>query len=445
MWFRWSSSVGTPLRSPGGGTKRWAKCAATGIGMALLPFMVLALVTDVPAQASGATLYAYTSGTGTVCTAPSTVASSECTLTEALNLAAATTGDTIDLEVPGTTATYDGNWALTATAVTIQPASDISNPILNGSGFTGAVFSLANVNLTLDNLTIENGHNTSAGPSGPSLGGAIDTYGGTVTISGCTFTNQADYGGAINNANGDWSSVTFATVTGTVVVAGSTFTNNSAVLGSGGAIDNAGAGGHGTLNVTDSTFTSNSANGTSAIQGDGGAIDNGDESGSTGALMRDDVDLQPKRSRQGRWRHRQWGRWRQWDGRRKPRRHTLVLCLQQCRQWRCYRQRRQRRHAAASRLGVRLRHEHCHFEGGAIATDRQRRDQQHRHRRQVQRSSRTPPRQRAMAAPSNDSDYDVGDGTTSGLVTANHALPSSANSDSTGEAITTADYGGQGK
>ena len=293
MWFRWSSSVGNPLRSPGGGTKRWAKCAATGIGMALLPFMALTLVTDAPAQATGTTLYAYVGGgasSPTSCPQTTTVPS-QCTLTQAIGLVdLATSGSTVYLATAGTSSIathYVGNWApLTGTALTIQPASGISNPILDGTGSHGAVLTLHDVSLTATALTIEDGDNTSAGPAGgPSLGGAIDTYGGTITISGVTFNdNQAAYGGAINNADGDWSAVTFATVTGTVNVTGSTFTDNAATAGSGGAIDNSGAGAHATLSVTGSTFTGNDADGTGTTQGDGGAIDNGDESGSIGAL-----------------------------------------------------------------------------------------------------------------------------------------------------------------
>jgi len=51
--------------------------------------------------------------------------------------------------------------------------------------------------------------------------------------------NQAAYGGAINNADGDWYAANGdTTVTGTVDVTGSTFTGNIATAGGGGAIDN---------------------------------------------------------------------------------------------------------------------------------------------------------------------------------------------------------------
>ena len=179
MWFRWSSSVGNPLRSPGGGTKRWAKCAATGIGVALLPFMALTLVTDAPAQATGTTLYAYVGGgasSPTSCPQTTTVPS-QCTLTQAIGLVdLATSGSTVYLATAGTSSIathYVGNWApLTGTALTIQPATGIFNPILDGTGSHGAVLTLHDVSLTATALTIEDGDNTSAGPAGgPSLGG----------------------------------------------------------------------------------------------------------------------------------------------------------------------------------------------------------------------------------------------------------------------------------
>ena len=295
MWFRWSSSVGNPLRSPGGGTKRWAKCAATGIGLALLPFMALTLVTDSAAVGGPlpTTLYAYATGITGV-GAPSgcpteATPTSGCSLGQTLTLANTTSGETVELETPGTSGDYDGNWALTSTAVTIEPATGVSNPILSGSGVSNdsAVLTLDDVTLSLNDVTIEDAHNTAPGPDGPSLGGAIDTYGGGVTISGSTFLdNEAAYGGAINNADGDWGLGSL----GTVTVTDSTFTGNVATAGDGGAIDSSGGGGAGTLSVTGSTFQDNQAVAVvspppfSAITGNGGAIDNSDESGSTGTL-----------------------------------------------------------------------------------------------------------------------------------------------------------------
>ena len=116
MHFRWTSSVGNPLRSPGGGAKGWARCAAAGLGLALLPFMALTLVTEAPAHASGTTLYAYADGGLPTAMVPpascpsTTTTADQCTLAEALTAAA--TGDTIDLATPGTTPYY-GNWDVT--------------------------------------------------------------------------------------------------------------------------------------------------------------------------------------------------------------------------------------------------------------------------------------------------------------------------------------------
>ena len=81
-------------------------------------------------------------------------------------------------------------------------------------------------------------------------GGALDNYGGTLTVTGSTFLgNTAVSGAAISNS-------------GTMTVIGSTFSSNQAYLG-GGAISNGG-----TMTVTGSTFSSNGA------QQAGGAIEN---------------------------------------------------------------------------------------------------------------------------------------------------------------------------
>ncbi len=114
-----------------------------------------------------------------------------------------------------------------------------------------------------------------------------------LVIDGVTIQDgNATLGGGIENNLGGTLTVTDSTFTnnsatydggaienadyhgsGTLTVTDSTFTNNSATY-DGGAIDNGAYYGSGTLTVTDSTFTNNS----STL--DGGAIDNGDASGS---------------------------------------------------------------------------------------------------------------------------------------------------------------------
>jgi hypothetical protein len=252
--------------------------------------MALSLVTETPASAVPLTLYAYVGGgASSPASCPQTTTNSnQCTLTEALQIAAS--GNIIALASPGTTPYY-GNWTI-PTAVTIEPATGVPNPTLDGDGTSGGtcstlscggpVLTILGHNVTITGITIQNGNNTLT----PSLGGAIDTEGGTVTVSYSKFvSNKAAYGGAIMNADADQGGL------GTVSVISSTFTSNTATAGDGGAIDSAGGGSPGTtgsLTVTSSTFTGNQANtglyGGNPYGGDGGAIDNGDESGSNGAL-----------------------------------------------------------------------------------------------------------------------------------------------------------------
>ena len=105
-------------------------------------------------------------------------------------------------------------------------------------------------------------------------GGAIDNIqvGGTLTVSGSTFSrNTGANGGAISSGGRNG--------TGPLTVSGSTFTDNRA-LGDGGAID---SGNHGTasdLTVSDSSFSGNSAT------QDGGAIANDDNYGSADVVGR---------------------------------------------------------------------------------------------------------------------------------------------------------------
>jgi len=120
---------------------------------------------------------------------------------------------------------------------------DSAGPItISGGGATRLFFVISGVTLDLVGLTISDGI---AGAGG----GAI-VNGGTLTVTGSTFSgNSATSGGAIAN-------------NGTLTVTDSTFSSNSST-GDGGAIVNDE---NGTLTVTNSTFSGNSST------GDGGAI-----------------------------------------------------------------------------------------------------------------------------------------------------------------------------
>lgn len=115
-----------------------------------------------------------------------------------------------------------------------------TNTIINAKG-AGRIFIIkSGVTVTIEGLTLANG--TASNP-GAYSGGAI-LNDGTLTLSGCTFTNNraVSYGGAIFNRG---------TVAG---LSGCTFTNNT-VLNSGGAIYNSGAMG----SINSCTFTGNTA------------------------------------------------------------------------------------------------------------------------------------------------------------------------------------------
>ena len=80
------------------------------MGVALLPFMALSLVTEAPAQALPTTLYAYVTGAASPsgCPAEATPANG-CSLLEALTQGT-TSGDIIALATPGGSGSYYGNW-----------------------------------------------------------------------------------------------------------------------------------------------------------------------------------------------------------------------------------------------------------------------------------------------------------------------------------------------
>jgi hypothetical protein len=195
-----------------------------------------------------------------------------------------------DSTIGGRTQHYSGaidnSGSMTATGSTITGTDGDSGGAISNSG-----------SLTVTDSTI-------SGTAGDDGGGAISN-GGTLAVTGSTISGttgtecggcNSDKGGAIDNTSGATANVTGSTLTGTALDGGaianagtlsvrdSTFTNShgtgtpegGGTAGYGGAIDNADNGG-GTLTVTDSTFTGNSA------IDDGGAIDNADNGG-TGTL-----------------------------------------------------------------------------------------------------------------------------------------------------------------
>ncbi|MGD0735016.1 MAG: Ig-like domain repeat protein [Terracidiphilus sp.] len=123
-------------------------------------------------------------------------------------------------------------------------------------GINGTIFGVFGLGVAINNLNINNGFAL----NGP--GGALTNI-GSVIVSGSTFTgNQAvGSGGAIYNAFG-----------GSLSVVNSTFSSNNALMGNGGAIDNANYDGCGATTVNNSTFYQNFA--VNGGNGYGGAIYN---------------------------------------------------------------------------------------------------------------------------------------------------------------------------
>jgi hypothetical protein len=153
-----------------------------------------------------------------------------------------------------------------------------------GSSVGSRVFEVygASTNVTLSGLTITQGN--SQGTLDPGYGGGIDNENGsTLTVSGCTLSNNraVAYGGGIYNLQATLTIVN-STLSGnyagcgggidndngaTLTVSGCTLSNNRAV-DCGGGIYNFGA----TLNVVNSNLSGNVVNNSSSGGGEGGAV-----------------------------------------------------------------------------------------------------------------------------------------------------------------------------
>jgi hypothetical protein len=234
-------------------------------------------------------------------------AANACSLSTALGDVAA--GQTIELVTSGNendpSTFYSGGFSVStpgtsaAFPVTIEPASGVTNPILDG-GHSQTVLTVGSMYLDLSGVTIQNGSSsnrgggiryggggmlsvtdsTFSGNSATYTGGAIDNnVGGTLQVADSTFSGNSagDAGGAIANGSNQGQLKGSATLT----VTDSTFSGNTASV-DGGAIDN-GDSGIGALTVTDSTFSGNTAS------YDGGAIDNGDSGGAGTATVEADI------------------------------------------------------------------------------------------------------------------------------------------------------------
>ena len=184
---------------------------------------------------------------------------SGCTLREAINASNASdpgpnAANTITFATDGTI-TFAGG--LPTRNVTIDATVGAHAITITGGG---AIFQInSSTTLGLSSITIANNETDR---------GAIINNGGTVTITGSTFSHNigihTSFCGAISNG-------------GTLNITNSTFTGNNAAA-NGGAITNRGAttnGGGGTLTIRGSTFSGNTASGSQyPAAGNGGAIHN---------------------------------------------------------------------------------------------------------------------------------------------------------------------------
>ncbi|WP_052605652.1 choice-of-anchor Q domain-containing protein [Acidithrix ferrooxidans] len=192
-----------------------------------------------------------------------TTASNPCSFSSPCSLATAltkvTAGETIDLVTPGSTAHYDGNFTINTAntsktaPITIQPAPGVTNPTLDGQG-KGTVLTIdSNAFVNLNGVTITGGQAASGsyGPQGPGVRGG---NGGGIKYSGS--------GSLI---------ITDSTISGNSAGNGGNGASFGGTGGNGGGISYVGTG---SLTIADSTisgnFAGNGGEGYLSVGGTGG-------------------------------------------------------------------------------------------------------------------------------------------------------------------------------
>jgi predicted outer membrane repeat protein len=157
-------------------------------------------------------------------------------------VAKANNGDTIVFSSRVTSIMLNVGSIIIGTSITINGGSNVT---IDGNHHS-SIFVVEPSNVTLTGLTLQNGFDIN--------GGAISSFGATLTVKECVFANNTAHasGGAIFNQ-------------GTLNISDSTFSGNTAIQNNGGAILSGG-----TMAVADSSFVNNSA------LSDGGAIFIGD-------------------------------------------------------------------------------------------------------------------------------------------------------------------------
>jgi hypothetical protein len=140
--------------------------------------------------------------------------------------------------------------------VTLDGGGQVRQLLLNNNNFDAAT-----PTLTLQNITLANGHGTDdAGTGAPTGGGAIYRYGGTLNVINSQFINNVGPASGQDSAGG----AIYSVGVGTTTVVGSIFQGNQS--SDGGALGNLGA----SVNLVNDTIQGNQATGTGGNPGNGG-------------------------------------------------------------------------------------------------------------------------------------------------------------------------------
>ena len=140
--------------------------------------------------------------------------------------------------------------------VTLDGGGQVRQLLLNNNNFDATT-----PTLTLQNITLANGHGTdNAGTGAPTGGGAIYRYGGTLNVINSQFINNVGPASGQDSAGG----AIYSVGVGTTTVVGSTFQGNQS--SDGGALGNLGA----SVDLVNDTIQGNKATGTGGNPGNGG-------------------------------------------------------------------------------------------------------------------------------------------------------------------------------
>jgi fibronectin type 3 domain-containing protein len=140
--------------------------------------------------------------------------------------------------------------------VTLDGGGQVRQLLLNNGNFDATT-----PTLTLQNVTLANGHGIdNAGTGAPTGGGAIYRYGGTLNVINSQFINNVGPASGQDSAGG----AIYSVGVGTTTVVGSTFKGNQS--SDGGALGNLGA----SVDLVNDTIQGNQATGSGGNPGNGG-------------------------------------------------------------------------------------------------------------------------------------------------------------------------------